>query len=215
MRDTGPGLPVGAAADIFDRFARGPGAGQADPTGSGLGLAIVKGIVEAHGGTVMVESSPLLGAIFVVEGLPLAEPGRPTALVVDDSLTVRRVAETVLRDAGWTVLAVATPSEALAHADGYDGAIELVVSDLVLPKMDGLQLLRRLRRARPGIAPVLCSSALPGSELLDSLGAVYEAKPFTAQSLLAGAAMAFADASQGGGARAEAQPVLATTGMAA
>jgi len=191
VADNGSGIAPELRERLFQPFTRAVVSGGARCGGAGLGLSIVRSIAEAHGATADVESAVGLGTVFLVEGLALAEAaaGR-TALVVEDSATARAVAERVLHDAGYAVLSAATPAAALQLVGAFAGRLDLVISDLILPGMDGLQLLRLIREARPGIHSVLCSATLPDHELLAGLGVTSLGKPFTRDQLLAAAVAA-------------------------
>ena len=191
VADNGSGIAPEFRDRLFQPFTRAVVSGGARSGGAGLGLSIVRSIAEAHGATADVESAVGLGTVFLVEGLALAEAavGR-TALVVEDSATARAIAGRVLQDAGYAVLAAATPAAALQLVGAFAGRVDLVVSDLILPGMDGLQLLRLIRETRPGIHCVLCSATLPDQELLGGLGVTSLGKPFTRDQLLAAAGAA-------------------------
>lgn len=190
VADNGSGIAAEIRERLFEPFTRALVSGGARCGGAGLGLSIVRSIAEAHGATADVESAVGLGTVFLVEGLALAAPAGRTALVVEDSATVGAIAERVLQDVGYAVLSAATPAAALELVRAFAGRVDLVVSDLILPGMDGLQLLRLIREARPGIHCVLCSATLPDHALLDGLGVTSLGKPFTPDHLLAAAVAA-------------------------
>ena len=100
-----------------------------------------------------------------------------TILVVDDDDQLRKVVSSMLRHAGYTTLAAADGSEALALAESHQGAIGLLLSDILMPGMDGHELARRIQLSRPGLRVVLMSGA-------SSAGTAVLAKPFAMKTLL-------------------------------
>jgi two-component system cell cycle sensor histidine kinase/response regulator CckA len=100
-----------------------------------------------------------------------------TILIVDDDEQLRRVVSSMLRHAGYTTLAASDGSEALALAESHQGAIGLLLSDILMPGMDGHELARRIQLSRPGVRVLLMSGAT-------SVGTAVLAKPFTMKTLL-------------------------------
>ncbi len=196
VKDNGQRLAQDALAHIFE-----PVFDREGSTFRGLGLASSHGIVKQHGGSIEVASSAE-GTTFTI-GLPLAEP--PAAvrargeagpigdqagklvLVVEDEFGVRTMVGRILRRAGYTVQLAATPSEAIAFAADPQQPIALVLTDVIMPEMDGVQLGARLRAERPGL-PVAYISGYPAQVLaargVDSHPEAYLAKPFTAEALV-------------------------------
>jgi two-component system cell cycle sensor histidine kinase/response regulator CckA len=196
--DSGEGMTPEVAERAFEPFFTTRGSAE----GPGLGLATVYGIVTQAGGSVAISSAPGLGTTVTVL-LPAGEhteptPERPepapagtghgeTLLVVEDEAALREVACRILSGAGYHVLAADGGPQALELAAGYDGVIDLLVSDVVMPGMLGKELAERLVGSRPGTRvlymsgyaqPVLASQGTldPGVALLE--------KPFTATDLL-------------------------------
>ncbi|GJG86170.1 hypothetical protein tb265_13510 [Gemmatimonadetes bacterium T265] len=185
VRDTGVGMDAATRARIFEPFFTTKPAGQ----GTGLGLAMVYGIVAQTGGRVTVDSAPGRGTTFSIYLPALAPPApaaappargadpapeRPgaapapdgagtTVLVVDDEAAVRGAAARVLARRGYTVLEAGDGVEALGVAERYAGPVHLLLSDVRMPGMDGRELARRFRVARPE-ARVLLMTGYPGSE---------------------------------------------------
>jgi len=199
VRDSGVGMSPEVKAHLFEPFFTTKPAGL----GTGLGLATVYGIVSQSGGHVHVESAPGRGSTFVVclprtpgaaAILPLEPAGDPrggaeTVLLVEDDRQVRGVVERALREAGYQVLAAASGAQALELVRGASGPPHLVVTDIVMPGMDGPTLARELRRLLPAIAVLFVSGyseeAIERHGVLLA-GAALLAKPFTTTALLSG-----------------------------
>jgi two-component system, cell cycle sensor histidine kinase and response regulator CckA len=108
------------------------------------------------------------------------QPGQEmpiTILVVDDDDQLRKVVSSMLRHAGYVTLTAADGLDALAVAESHQGAIGLLLSDILMPGMDGHELARRIQLSRPGVRVLLMSGA-------SGVGAAVLAKPFTMQTLL-------------------------------
>jgi signal transduction histidine kinase/ActR/RegA family two-component response regulator len=165
--DNGPGLTPEAKKHIFEPFYTTKPAGR----GTGLGLAIVYGIAQQNGGFVRVESEPGRGAAFEVhlprslEAAPVAEEdqgmaprgGAETILVVEDQEMVRKAACSMLESLGYRVVSASSPDEALETARAHDGEIHLVLTDVILPGMNGAELMRAIARMRPGVRSLFMS----------------------------------------------------------
>jgi CheY-like chemotaxis protein len=132
--------------------------------GTGLGLSMVYGIVQQHGGTIMVESAPGQGAMFKIYlpcvddpvsevGMSVASGdsggGSETILVVEDDTHVRALVAQMLQASGYTVLTAADPAAALELSDRHPGPIHLLFTDVVMPEMSGPELRQRLKSFRP------------------------------------------------------------------
>ena len=162
VSDTGTGIPPEIMHRIFDPFFTTKGVGQ----GTGLGLSTVLGIVKTHGGFVKVRSEPNLGTTFAiyfpaapsdaVEPVPLLADQVPAGkgelvLVVDDEEMICLAASKVLEVHGYRVLVARDGTEALAVFAQNQGAIAAVLTDVMMPFMDGVALTRALRRMAPGL----------------------------------------------------------------
>ncbi len=164
MRDTGVGMDEATRARIFEPFFTTKPPGQ----GTGLGLSTVYGIVTQSHGRLRVESTPGQGTTFEIffpradapaaAAAPSADTrparGSETVLLVEDDAAVRRLAEATLERAGYRVLTAASGADALRLAAGRgasDEAIDLVITDVVMPGMPGPALAQRLEAAHPGI----------------------------------------------------------------
>lgn len=186
VSDDGPGIPGEVMDKIFDPFFTTKPVGE----GTGLGLATVYGIVKQSDGWIAVASKPGEGAafrIFLPVHVPSAEepapppapiaPKRPAArdlsgagriLFVEDEDAVRGVAAKLLRARGYEVIEAASGEEALEIAQEHAGQIDLMISDVVMPGMQGPDLLKQARQYL-GSAPVMFISGYAESEFSDLL----------------------------------------------
>jgi PAS domain S-box-containing protein len=198
VSDSGAGMDDATRERIFEPFFTTKDPGK----GTGLGLSTVYGIVKQSGGSIWVYSEPGRGTTFKVYlprqgGVAPVAPSRPaevpvaaavaTLLLVEDHEQVRTLVHMVLESQGYTVLAAPNGGEALAAAAAHEGAIDHVVTDLVMPGMDGKELVERLREVRPGIRALFTSGyaqgMVAGHELAD--GEAFLAKPFDQAELAA------------------------------
>jgi signal transduction histidine kinase len=197
VTDTGSGMNAETKERIFEPFFTTKGPGR----GTGLGLATVYGIVKQSGGGIAVESSPGQGSKFLVyfpratDPIELPQPmapvpvpsGAETVLVVEDEEVVRQLVCAVLGDVGYNVLCAALPSEALSLVKARADAIDLLVTDVVMPEMHGPALARLLLEVRPGMK-VLYVSGYSENDISDQgvvePGLEVLQKPFTKQSLI-------------------------------
>ncbi len=165
VSDTGCGMTADVVERIFEPFFTSKPIGE----GTGMGLAVVHGIVEGHGGTIEVESTLGEGSVFRVY-LPLSahkpeetvqqpQPVLPLAhdeqvMVVDDNPSVARAVSALLQRLGFECRAVLSPHEALEEFAADPSSVDLVITDLAMPKMTGPELATRLRALRPDL-PIL------------------------------------------------------------
>lgn len=199
VRDTGSGIPPAIQGKIFDPFFTTKAPGK----GTGLGLSTVLGIVKSHGGFIRVKSEAGQGAEFsvylpasaeaetVVSPRTVSPPPHGAGgvvLVVDDEAPIRSVAKVVLEQQGHRVLTAGDGAEGLIGFVQHRAEIQLVVADLVMPNMDGLELSRSLRKLAPQLGIILATGE-DGPALRTDLAALgiktLLAKPYDAQSLLA------------------------------
>jgi len=181
VSDTGCGMDESTVGRIFDPFFTTKGVGE----GTGLGLASVHGFVRQSGGAIRVASAPGEGATFEILLPPAAgsaeaagdeaagpgaarrEPGPTRVLVVEDDELVRELVTEVLADGGYDVRAAATAEEGLGLAGDGEGAVDVIVSDVVLPGRSGPELVGELLARRPDLRAILTSGyprgARPGS----------------------------------------------------
>jgi CheY-like chemotaxis protein len=188
VADTGVGMDATVQAHMFEPFFTTKGGG-----GTGLGLATVYGIVERMGGTIGVSSTPGHGSVFEIDlpaspstgGLtaatsePAAVRGTERILVVEDEATVRSFASTALVRLGYSVIAAGGPADAvLIPASDYD----MIITDVVMPGMDGTELARNLRLKRPDLPVLFVSGYSRGTVADDFIGeprTTLLAKPYT------------------------------------
>jgi PAS domain S-box-containing protein len=189
VADNGNGMDEEILSRIFEPFFTTKDQGK----GTGLGLATVYGIVKQSGGYIRAVSAPGEGTTFSVylpaaegeepetnEDRPEAEyggpPGKWTILLAEDEEMVRELAIEIFRGAGYTVLDAPNGAAALAICDRHDGCIDLLVTDLVMPGMNGIELARRVCDSRPGI-PVLFMSGY-AEDARERLGDLDEGRTF-------------------------------------
>ncbi|MFN7972564.1 MAG: PAS domain S-box protein [Acidobacteriota bacterium] len=170
MSDTGTGMDDATMARIFEPFFTTKPKGK----GTGLGLSTVYGIVKQSSGAITVESSPGDGTRFdiylppatALPAQPASSADRPvtsrvadgaTILLVEDDPEVRGLASRILTRGGYRVLEASNGSEAVDASSVHRGAIDAVVSDIVMPGLPCLEMIERLRRQRPGIPVLLVS----------------------------------------------------------
>jgi signal transduction histidine kinase len=189
VTDCGSGMTPEVAARIFEPYFTTKARGK----GTGLGLATVHGIVQQARGDIMVESTPGQGTTFRIH-LPATqqtdEGSRPiaviratggTILVVDDDDNVRRVTERILRNAGYQVLSANSGLAALAVAREHGDAIDLLLTDIVMPGMSGRDLARDLNVAHPTVRVIFMSGYHQHAPMNNSQ---FIPKPFTKVELL-------------------------------
>jgi two-component system cell cycle sensor histidine kinase/response regulator CckA len=202
VTDTGTGMTREVMAKMFEPFFSTKEVGK----GTGLGLSTVYGIVKQTGGSIFCDSSIGKGTTFRIYlprhretggGATVARSekkerskdltGTGTVLLVEDEEAVRRFAARALTRQGYQVLEAGSGAEALEVMAGHSGTIDLVLSDVVMPEMDGPRLLKELRKQRPDLKIVFISGyaedalkSLSGNEEFSFL-----AKPFQLKDLVA------------------------------
>lgn len=169
VTDTGTGMTEEVMAKIFEPFFSTKDVGK----GTGLGLATVYGIIKQTGGYVYPISEIGAGTSFqillprhiqeeVEEEVQVVEPprdlsGSASILLVEDEEAVRAFSARALQARGYTVHEASSGVHALEVMDGVEGEIDLVVSDVVMPEMDGPTLLGELRKVRPDLKIIFVS----------------------------------------------------------
>jgi two-component system, cell cycle sensor histidine kinase and response regulator CckA len=196
FRDRGQGIAKAELPRIFDPFF------TTKKDGTGLGLSTCYGIVKQLGGDILVESEIGVGTRFLIY-LPLTEerlvpaprdavapvkPGRGRILLAEDDPVVRLLAERGLQARGYEVVAVSDGPAAIEHLSGQPDAIDLLVSDVVMPNMTGYELAEQLRRLAPALKILFVSGydqgPLEREEARQSItDAAYLPKPYTVSRL--------------------------------
>ena len=174
VSDNGPGVEPRLREKIFEPFFTTKQRGR----GTGLGLSAVLGTVRQHGGCMGLVSTPGMGASFrmyvpLYEGeVELTRPeaavprGTETVLLVEDEAMVRRVEAAMLRQLGYTVIEAANAQEAIAALKRGFESVRLMLTDVMMPGMDGLELMEYARILRPDL-PVIFSSGYPQHHLAE------------------------------------------------
>jgi PAS domain S-box-containing protein len=197
VSDTGEGMDDATKARIFEPFFTTKERGK----GTGLGLSTVYGIVKQSGGHVSVYSEPGRGTTFKIylprvsdpsdadeeqEARPVARGGTETILLVEDEASVRKITRTILTQYGYSVIEADTPKAALTIAANLTRPPSLVVTDVILPGMNGKDLARALEMKWPELRVLYLSGyagdAIVRHGVLDE-GVAFLGKPFTPDGL--------------------------------
>jgi two-component system, cell cycle sensor histidine kinase and response regulator CckA len=198
VSDTGHGMTPEVKARLFEPFF------TTKPTtqNTGLGLATVYGIVVQSGGYIWVDSEPGRGTTFKIcfprveteedtatPSSGAAEPtrGSETILLVEDEHAVRSVASRILLNQGYFVLAACNAEEAFVLAERVGGAVDLIITDVVMPDVGGPEMVERLLTRWPGIKVMFMSGYAEGDKLkmdMQETGSMFLQKPFSAESLV-------------------------------
>ena len=198
VEDNGTGVDPVARERIFDPFFTTKGPGK----GSGLGLSTVLAIVKSHSGYIRFDSTPEVGTRFVI-GLPAqsrdtqpqlaaAPDTRPeneplAVLVVDDDREIRELTVEALQQEGFRVLSASGGHEAIETYQAFEAEVDIVVMDRMMPNMDGLSAIKRLRQINPECRVIISSGqALTPQEerLLDARLTRQLRKPYTLETLI-------------------------------
>jgi PAS domain S-box-containing protein len=196
VSDSGSGMEDETLSHIFDPFFTTKGQGE----GTGLGLSTVYGIVKQSGGDICVNSDLGRGTSFKVylprteeevetshqESAPKRSTGTETVLLVEDEMLVRNLGATVLRERGYEVLEASAGDEALLIALQHTGRIDLLLTDVVMPRMSGKELSEQIKRTR-GDIKVLFASGYTEDAILSHgglrPGVAFLQKPFSPNTL--------------------------------
>ncbi len=197
VSDNGCGMDPETRTHLFEPFFTTKGQHK----GTGLGLAMVYGAVKQNNGFIDVESAVGQGTSFRIylprhtgesepEPLDLPDhpvlPGQETILLTEDDPAILRVAQIMLERQGYTVLAASTPGGAVALALQHPGQVDLLITDVIMPEMNGRELANRLQATQPRLKCLFVSGytadVIARHGVLDE-GLHFLAKPFTAQDL--------------------------------
>ncbi len=196
VRDTGIGMDQTTRERAFEPFFSTKG-----DKGTGMGLATVYGVVKQHGGSVWFDSEPGRGTTFEI-ALPAASEtaqrtsgehagaadvsGTETILLVEDQEEVRQLADSILSRLGYKVLCAASGREALAVARAREEAIDLLLTDVVMPEMNGRELFQEMVERYPDLAVLYMSGytndVIANRGILDD-GVEFIQKPFSVEML--------------------------------
>jgi CheY-like chemotaxis protein len=198
VRDTGVGLDAETQSHIFEPFFTTKGEGK----GTGLGLSTVYGIIRQNNGYIWVYSEVGQGTVFKIYLPRVAEDeieeithqpvevtsleGTETIMLVEDEVNVRLVARKFLQKQGYTVLEAGHPKEALEVCERDDHAIDLLITDVIMPDMSGRELAEQLTRKYPHLKVLYISGY--ANEALNQYGVIgsgiaFLEKPFSSESL--------------------------------
>ncbi len=197
VSDDGCGIDKGMLSHIFEPFFTTKELGR----GTGLGLATVYGIVRQNDGLINVYSEPGGGSTFKVllpkspveliapvaaAAVEMPKAQGETVLLVEDERLVLKMAQSMLEDLGYKVIAAATPGEAVMHAKAHAGKIQLLITDVVMPEMNGRDLAQFLSKINPGLRCLFTSgytaNVIAHRGILDE-GVRLLQKPFTMKDL--------------------------------
>jgi PAS domain S-box-containing protein len=198
LSDNGQGMDEETQRHIFEPFFTTKEVGH----GTGLGLSTVYGIVKQSGGHIQVSSQPGKGSSFSIylpraatlspsaareaSGADLAQHGGETILVVDDDENVRHLVASMLKSSGYRVIVPATPYEALRICDEFSTPLDLLLTDMVLPETDGVQIAEKALASRPGLRVLFMSGYTEHPVLRHPAfdrGAPFIQKPFSKAAL--------------------------------
>ncbi len=196
VRDEGVGMNAATKARLFEPFFTTKEVGK----GTGLGLSTAYGIVMQSGGHIRVDSEPGIGTTVCIwlprakgdvaplhPEIPVEPPhGNSTLLLVEDAGHVRDLVRDILEEFGYAVIEAANGAEALSVAAAHDGPIDLLLSDMVMPGMNGRKLADAIRAARPAIKVLFMSGYTEETVFQSAAGegrTAFIQKPFTPEAL--------------------------------
>lgn len=198
VKDTGVGIPLAIRERIFDPFFTTKELGK----GTGLGLPTVQAVIKSHGGFINVYSEEGRGSEFriylpALEGKVGADTAMPTAqvspsngelvLVVDDEPAIRVITQQTLEAFGYRVLTAEGGAEAISIYGKYQQDIAVVLTDMMMPGMDGFAIMQALRKINPDVK-IIAASGLAANDTLAKAARAgvshFLQKPYTSESLL-------------------------------
>ncbi len=198
VSDTGCGMDAATLARVFEPFFTTKEKGK----GTGLGLSTVYGIIKQSGGSIMIYSEPGKGSTFkiylpqidapveqveVLEPLPHRSSGSETILLVEDDETVRTLTRSILETSGYSVLEAASGEEAIGICDQHSSSIDMIITDVVMPKLGGPRMIEQIREKCPNMRVLFMSgytdSAFVHHGAFDP-GTPFLEKPFTPVALI-------------------------------
>jgi PAS domain S-box-containing protein len=196
ISDTGIGMTPEVQKNIFEPFFTT----KARTGGTGLGLATVYGIVKQSEGYISVDSQPGRGTTFTIYFPPTTDTaptratrvvgevrgGSETILLVEDEMSVRLLTRALLERSGYKVLDTGNPKQAVELADRYDGPIDLLITDVVMPGLGGREVFSRVAARRPEIKVLFMSGYTDDTIIRHGVGHAetrFLQKPFTAEGL--------------------------------
>ena len=173
VQDTGCGMSAEVRRRIFEPFFTTKEVGK----GTGLGLAMAYGIIQQHGGSLCVQSVPGDGSTFSIYlplvaaaqqatdegGSAMSRGGAETILIAEDEPVVRELAVRALREAGYQMLTAGDGEEAVERFEQHAGSIDLVLLDVVMPRLNGRAAYQRMAATRPDLPAVFCSGYDPAT----------------------------------------------------
>jgi CheY-like chemotaxis protein len=199
MSDDGCGMDPDTARQVFDPFFTTKEVGR----GTGLGLSMVYGFMRQTAGAITLYSEPGHGTTFrlyfpcsnevlkqrpVARTDPVLRRGQETVMVVEDDQAVRRFIAATLRQCGYRVMETGNPLRSLEILEGYDGPLDLLLTDVIMPDLNGVELASRASDLRPDIAVIYVSGythhAAMRNRKIDP-DANFLSKPFTPAELSA------------------------------
>ena len=196
VKDTGSGIDPEVLQHLFEPFFTTKGQGK----GTGLGLATVYGIVKQNNGGIVVDSAVGKGSVFRIyfpqchDAVPVEAPagrvdrssGKATILIVEDDPGIRDLSTKILSRCGYNVLVADGGEEARAVSEQHDGVIHVLLSDVVMPGMNGPMVADMLTRMRPDLKVVFMSGYTDDAVVRDGVmgrNVPFLQKPFTAERL--------------------------------
>jgi CheY-like chemotaxis protein len=206
VEDTGSGISPDIVNQIFDPFFTTKELGK----GTGLGLSTALSIVTGHKGFVRVYSEPGTATRFELylpaqttpsePPAPVVTAARPrghgeTVLVVDDEAGIREIVQRTLKTHGYQVLLASDGAEAIALYEQHQATIAVVLTDMMMPLMDGAATIQELVRLNPGVRIIAASGLVTGTAAAGAAGARvmgFLPKPYTAETLLTAVSAALA-----------------------